>query len=344
MAKTTIKTLISFCIVVTILILGWQLLHPFKGDRHEIAVIFNQSDPLSVRVADYYQEQRGIAPENLIGVNFNPNSVDLAPEEFQKLKAEVEAKTTKEVQFYALAWTNPYRVGCMSITSAFTFGYDSRYCANGCLITKHSPYFNSDSSAPFTDFGMRPSMMIPIVNFIQARALIDRGVAADQSFPSGTAYLLSTSDRPRNVRSLTYPRILQYFGNQFKIKIIQADVLENKKDVMFYFTGVMKVEKLKTNQFLAGAIADHLTSFGGQLTDSSQMSSLEWLNAGATGSYGTVVEPCNFPQKFPNPGVLMFYYLRGDRLIEAYWKSVEQPGQGIFIGEPLATPFKVKDK
>ena len=27
------------------------------------------------------------------------------------------------------------------------------------------------------------------------------------------------------------------------------------------------------------------------------------------------------------------------RLVESYWKSVAWPGQGVFIGEPLATPF-----
>jgi uncharacterized protein (TIGR03790 family) len=90
---------------------------------------------------------------------------------------------------------------------------------------------------------------------------------------------------------------------------------------------------------LPGAVADHLTSAGGILTGSYQMSALEWLKAGATGSYGTVVEPCNFPEKFPNPGVLMGYYLKGSTLIEAYWKSVAEPGQGIFVGEPLAKPF-----
>jgi len=26
-------------------------------------------------------------------------------------------------------------------------------------------------------------------------------------------------------------------------------------------------------------------------------------------------------------------------LIDAYWESVRMPGQGIFIGEPLARPF-----
>ena len=35
-------------------------------------------------------------------------------------------------------------------------------------------------------------------------------------------------------------------------------------------------------------------------------------------------------------------YLRGNSLIEAYWKSVAWPGQGIFIGEPLAKPFAYK--
>ena len=32
-------------------------------------------------------------------------------------------------------------------------------------------------------------------------------------------------------------------------------------------------------------------------------------------------------------------YLAGETLIEAYWKSVEMPGQGIFVGEPLARPY-----
>jgi hypothetical protein len=69
------------------------------------------------------------------------------------------------------------------------------------------------------------------------------------------------------------------------------------------------------------------------------MSALSWLQAGATGSYGAVVEPCNFPNKFPVPAVVMTHYLQGETLIEAYWKSVQMPGQGIFIGEPLARPF-----
>jgi len=34
--------------------------------------------------------------------------------------------------------------------------------------------------------------------------------------------------------------------------------------------------------------------------------------------------------------------LRGDTLIEAYWRSVALPSQGIFVGEPLARPWPVR--
>ena len=108
---------------------------------------------------------------------------------------------------------------------------------------------------------------------------------------------------------------------------------------MFYFTGLARVRALATYTFLPGAIADHLTSAGGRLTDSKQMSSLRWLESGATGSYGAVSEPCNFVEKFPRPNIVMERYLNGETLLEAYWKSVEWPGQGVFIGEPLARPF-----
>jgi uncharacterized protein (TIGR03790 family) len=123
------------------------------------------------------------------------------------------------------------------------------------------------------------------------------------------------------------------------VQALRADAIRDKADVLFYFTGRDRVEGLDTLGFVPGAIADHLTSFGGMLTDSAQMSALAWLEAGATGSYGTVVEPCNIPQKFPHPAVVIAHYLGGETLIEAYWKSVAMPGQGVFVGEPLAAPF-----
>ena len=84
---------------------------------------------------------------------------------------------------------------------------------------------------------------------------------------------------------------------------IDADALRDRQDVLFYFTGAATVAGLDTLHFLPGAIADHLTSTGGVLTGQDQMSVLRWLETGATASYGAMVEPCNFPSKFPQPAI-----------------------------------------
>jgi len=305
----------------------------------DIAVIVNDLDPLSVKIANYYQEKRSIPTKNMVHVKFKSGRKVMAPEVFRTLRQHVTAKTTSHVQAFVLTWTSPFRVGCMSITTAFAAGFDPAFCAKGCKLTRVSPYFNSNSRAPSTDFDWRPTVALAGDNFEQVKALIDRGIAADRTAPTGTGYLLSTSDQARNVRSAFYPDVIKGLGEHVKLELVQGDQLRDKADVLFYFTGLRKVSGIDSNRFLPGAIADHLTSTGGVLIGSRQMSSLRWLEAGATGSYGTVVEPCAFPQKFPHPGIVIRRYLSGESLIEAYWKSVAMPGQGIFIGEPLANPY-----
>ena len=305
----------------------------------DLAVVVNETDPLSVQIGEYYREKRGIPAKNMIHVRFDAHAAVMTVEEFARIKAEVDAKTPREVQAFALTWVKPYRVACMSITTAFAVGFDKAYCAEGCMGTKLSPYFNSASRKPFRDFHLRPTMSLAAQNFEEAKELIDRGVASERTFPEGTAYLVDTSDKARNVRAQFYDGLLGYLKGWLKGERVRADYIEHKQDVLFYFTGLAKVKNIETNTFLPGAMADHLTSTGGALTDSAQMSSLRWLEAGATGSYGAVVEPCNFPGKFPNPAIAVAHYTAGETLIEAYWKSVAMPGQGIFIGEPLAKPF-----
>ena len=305
----------------------------------QLGVIINDSDPLSIKIGLYYQQQRKIPENNIIHIRFNPNLKALPVKQFKQIKQTVDQLATDQIQAYALTWMNTYRVGCMSITTAFAAGYDDFFCSSGCNKTKASPYFNSDKSNPFDAYQWRPTMALAAENFSAAKALIDRGIASDYTRPKGSAYLLNTSDKARSSRAVLFPQITEIFSGLWPVEILQQDYLENKNNVMFYFTGKVYVKKIQTNHFLPGAIADHLTSTGGMLPDSRQMSSIEWLKAGATGSYGAVIEPCNFVQKFPNPGIMMHYYLRGNSLIEAYWKSVAWPGQGIFIGEPLARPF-----
>jgi uncharacterized protein (TIGR03790 family) len=308
-----------------------------------IAVIVNDADPLSVMVGDYYKKRRSIPAENIIHVNFPAGRSTMSRMEFQRIKSDVDRVSPSHVQAFALAWTIPYRVDCMSITTAFAAGFDEAFCSKACGPTRLSPYFNSSSRAPYTDIKLRPAMMLAGTGFDEVRKLIDRGVASDRTFTPGTGYLLSTSDKSRNVRAAYYSEIVrQLQGRPLDLRIVKADLIRNKNNVLFYFTGVAHVRGLDTIRFIPGAIGDHLTSEGGNLAGGSQMSSLRWLEAGATGSYGTVVEPCNHPQKFPYPGIVINRYLRGETLMEAYWKSVAWPGEGVFIGEPLASPYALR--
>ena len=309
-------------------------------DRSQLAVIINTRDPLSVAIGEYYAARRLLSFQNIIRVEFNPGVTNMPAREFEAMKALVDRQARPGVQAFALTWAAPYRVDCMSITSAFALGFDPAYCAEGCKTTQPSALFNSNARLPFTQLGVRPTMALAARTFDEAKTLIDRGVESDGSMPSGTAYLLSTSDAARNVRHLLYPMVEAVLKNRLGMQQLKQDALSDARDVLFYFTGRVQVEGLESLGFLPGAIADHLTSAGGMLTDSSQMSAMRWLEAGATGSYGAVVEPCNLLQKFPHPALLVERYLRGETLIEAYWKSVMMPGQGIFIGEPLAAPFR----
>ncbi|HET8707439.1 MAG TPA: TIGR03790 family protein, partial [Pseudomonadales bacterium] len=309
----------------------------------QLGVIVNDDDELSQKIADYYQKARHIPPQNLLHVKFPPKQKQLDSKLFSLIKQRLDQSTPANIQAYALTWAEPYRVGCMSISSAFAFGYDEKYCASGCKMTEKNPFAGSNSHQPFADFAIRPTMLLAAASFDDAKQLIDRGVQSDYSRPlQGSAYLVETPDPHRNVRKAFFPQAKQVIGGAIPVKEIKAKAIYKKDDVMFYFTGDVFVEGINTNHYLPGAMADHLTSTGGQLTDSSQMSALKWLQAGATGSYGTVVEPCNILAKFPHPIVAIASYLRGDTLIEAYWRSVLMPGQGVFIGEPLARPYGIQ--
>jgi uncharacterized protein (TIGR03790 family) len=306
----------------------------------DLAVVINTADPLSIAAGEYYARQRHIPAVNIARVHFGYHRAIIPADEFTALKAAIDAQLPGTIQAYALTWAQPYRVDCMSITAAFAFGFDERFCASGCATTQLSSYFNSATSRPYDEAHLRPAMSIAAVNLEQAKALIDRGVLSDGSQPRGTAYLVISGDKARDTRATQYLDAIMLVHQRISTRIVTSGPLQNRNDVMFYFIGAVSVAGLDTDHFLPGAVGDHLTSYGGALTDGPQMSALRWLEAGATGSYGTVVEPCSITAKFPNAGLMMAHYLAGETLMEAYWKSVAMPGQGLFIGEPLAAPFR----
>lgn len=308
----------------------------------QIGLIVNTADPYSVAVGEYYAQRRGLAPEQLLRVEL-PVTASLNEDEFEQLRQRIAQKFGAGIQALALAWNQPYAVGCNAITGALALGLDLALCQRSCDRSRASPYFNSASTRPFTELGLRPAMLIAAGTVAEARALIDRGVAADgaalrRGAPPPRALYLPTDDAARNVRARWYPPA----GLRSGVEIARAPVAElpGQGRLILLQTGLAAVPGLDSLHWLPGALADHLTSFGGVLAGhGGQTTALQWIQSGATASYGTVSEPCNHPQKFPHPQALLLHYLQGETAIEAYWKSVAWPQQGLFIGEPLAAPF-----
>ena len=309
----------------------------------QLAVIVNTNDVLSVQVAGYYQQKRPAV--SLIQVALATGSDTISSANFAILKAAVDAQLPSGIQATLLTWAQPSRVvgsTCtMSITSAMAFGFDPKYCQTGGATTAASAYFNTESALPWQDLGLRPSMMLGAATYAKAQTLIDRGVSADSTYPAGDGYLLRTSDSARSVRYPDYTGLPALWTGDLTLNYLVSDSISNQSNVLFYFTGQATVPNLSSNTFRPGAIGDTLTSYGGVLpAGNGQMPITAWLDAGATASYGTVEEPYNYTQKFSQASVLIDQYYRGATLIEAYWKSVAWPGEGLFVGEPLAQPFK----
>jgi uncharacterized protein (TIGR03790 family) len=330
----------------------------------EIAVLINDNDPQSVEVASYYQQVRNIPNRNMIHLNFDQdkfypgftsnNGID--PAEFAALKAQVDAAAGPEIQAFVVSWSRPFRIARFnyyptnySITSAFTFGIDPAYLtSNNCAATPLNRYFGSSSTAPYTSFGVRPTMMLAGVSASSIKETIDKGLKADRSLPGGSGWFVGTADRIRSgPRLQDFQRTVQNWNRPDALSMTYYDYATNGKrsevknatSILFYLTGAANVSGLNTNTYLPGALADHLTSSGGNLFGTEQMSALRWLEAGVTASYGTVTEPCAYADKFPAASVLVQSYFRGNTAVEAYTKSVRQPSQGVFVGDPLARPF-----
>ncbi|WP_077032965.1 TIGR03790 family protein [Pelomonas sp. KK5] len=318
----------------------------------QLAVIVANGDPVSEAIAASYQTKRGIPAANMIRVTLPTTAAEISSTDFATLKAAIDAQLPAGVQATLLTWSAPSRVkgsSCsMSITSAMAFGYKASYCNAACATTTSSAYFNSESQAPQTDLGMRPSMMLARTTLDAANALIDKGVSADGTAPAGTGWLIRTSDANRSGRYTDFSPLPTLWASTLALNYVDnsgglgSDVISGKTDVLFYFTGLPSIPSLTTNQYRPGAIGDSLTSYAGVLPNGNAGQTLvtAWLDAGLTASYGTVEEPCNYTDKFPEASVLIDQYWRGATLIEAYWKSVATPGQGLFVGEPLAQPWR----
>ncbi len=268
---------------------------------------------------------------------------------------------TNQIDYVVLSMDFPYRVYLSNApstqnatTAALFYGFKTDDCSNNCpagISSCNLPAASSNAYA-FTEgiFRQTPPVsatnnswlvaMITSSNLVQAEAIIDHGVAGDGTFPTQIIWLDKSSDIYRNVRYLEFDNTIfdARVTGGFQVARTNLPTFNGLTNLLGLQTGY-QLYNVPSNAFMPGASGDNLTLYGGVLYQNfGQTSLLAFMNAGASGSYGTVVEPCSWLQKFPSSQDY-FYQARGFSLAESYYLSLANPYQGLIVGEPLAAPF-----
>ena len=330
----------------------------------DTVVVVNKRSSDSRALGRYYAQKRGIPERNVCTISVDPKSPHITQQDFESsVRDVIDAFLANEglrdhVRFLVLSMDIPTRVaGDNSITGALFYGVKSRTPGvKGCEIAAGSaqPYYGLERRyLPMTWPGQpepRPlPFMLAVPTLDAGKALVDRSVAADASFPSGAFCLFGSGDTARNIRHVRYPAVRQAFdgiaallppGTSVLVAPTNSPVPE--VPVLGCVMGLAYIPApFSSGATLApGAIAEHLTSCGGMLPDPcfGQSTIRDWFALGAAASYGTVAEPCAYAVKFPDP-LCQFWYARGFTAGESLWMSVKNPYQGLFAGDPLCAPF-----
>jgi uncharacterized protein (TIGR03790 family) len=346
-------------LLVALLLGGFALRLSAGGSGLNTVIIVNQNSSNSVQLGNYYRELRQVPPQNVLRINWSGGNVQWTQTEFTNsllnpfLAMLSSRQLTNQIDYIVLSMDIPYRVtapgnGENSATSTLFYGFkpdpsDLLTCpmapgstnlyAGTEAIFRATPPISATSNSFL-------ATMITQSNLALAKLIVNQGVTADASFPTQTVYLAKSTDPIRNIRYLNADNAVfntRLRGNFFMQRT--NTYTPNNLGIMFGYQNGTSFFSIDPNTFVPGAMADSLTSFAGQLfEDSGQTSSLLFLQAGASGSFGTIAEPCNYFEKFPDPQNY-FYQARGFSLAECYYQSVTNPYQGLVTGEPLSAPF-----
>lgn len=342
------------------------------GSGLNTLVVVNQNSANSVALGNYYCERRGVPAQNLLRINWEGGNTTWTRSEFENTlgvplqNALTLRQLTNQIDYLVLCMDIPYQVtettgdpatsGVNSTTSVLFYGFHPDGCATNCpggLSSCNLPaettnrYAGSEGIFRRTPPVDQPgnswlAFLLTAPDLARAKAVVDLGVLGDAAFPGQPVFLTKSSDPVRNLRYLQADDVIlntQILGNRTVLLTNASSPLG-----LGAMAGMQIGKQVFTVGDLAaapGAMIDNLTSYGGILFNYTEhTTAMDFIRHGATASYGTIVEPCAYAEKFP-AAQSYFYQARGFSIAECYYQSLTNPYQGILVGEPLSAPFAV---
>lgn len=332
------------------------------GSGLNVVVVVNPASTNSLQLANAYCEQRGVPPQNVFRMTaWTGGATTWGRTDFEtQLRDPLLAMLavgglTGQVDYVLLSMDIPFCVddgaSANSTTAELFYGFKYNSAAPAGLPATCSLPDASSNSYCYSELPFRAAepdtattnsflaMMLTDGTLAGAQAILERGVASDSTFPTQAVYLAKTTDPDRSVRYVLFDNAVFEGRVLGDYSLVRLDTSSTDFTNLLGLQTGLENKSVPTNAFLPGAIADTLTSYAGIIFGpNGEMTLLAFLEGGAAGSYGTVIEPCNYLQKFPDP-MDYIYQLRGFSLAEAYYQSVQNPYQGLMAGEPLSAPF-----
>src|ERR1051325_5287726 len=337
------------------------------GSGLNVAVVVNAASTNSLELGNYYCERRQVPPQNVLRINWPISGAavtwsgpDFTNYLLNPLGAMLASRQlTNQIDFLLLSMDIPYRIQINngndrdSTTSALFYGFKTNTTPPageppGCSLPPASSNYYAGSEFNFrgtspgslTWSNLLTTMITDNSDVPLAKMMVDQGVNSDATFPTQSVVLAKSGDPQRNVRYRSFDNAIfntRLRGN-YSMQRTNSDYNWIYGNILGYQNGVYYSSVTPTT-YVPGAMADNLTSYGGNILDpTDQLNMLQFIAAGAAGTYGTIDEPCNYLEKFPSPQNF-FYQARGFALAECYYLSVTNPYQGLLLGEPLASPF-----
>ncbi len=338
---------------------------------HELLVLANESSADSVHIAKAYMRLRHIPAQNLVRLRIPLPAADVAadmtPDDFRQLiyapamQAARELGIAPHIQAWAYSTdfptliTTPTNMSLTGMTFVRGSPPDMRQVGAGTYASPlfagpNNPGLAGLAAQTFDVFGEWLGREMPLPAMLlgftgphgntrsQILAALEKAALADHAFPTGTVYFVTSEDVRSKAREWQFRGTVRELQALHVAASIAPAFPEQVRDILGLMAGTATVHPPQYGNYLAGSVADHLTSAAGVFQSPNQTKLTAWIASGASASAGTVTEPFAFWTKFPHAR-LFAHYASGCTIIESLYQAIRCPLQILLVGDPLAQPF-----